>query len=342
MLNRIERYSTLVRVLKYFFIITALASISVISYYILANKDGKIRQKTSAVSADGSKDSEPDIGFKVNQPDLMGISLDNGPYYIQAEEMQELAGQVFFTNPKIKSMLSHIDWLNLTAKKAKLTTEDSHLQLFGDLKANLNKQYYLIGEQAEILHKESIIRSDHYSKLYTSEYTLESDNGFIMNYQNETAFFYGKINANIKQYKDQFTTNIKSDKFDVFWQNKTGHFLGNVVLLRDGTKVEADKMTAIINPSTNKLEKIYAYGHVKIIDEENTATSEYGEYIVSTSILTLKDQVKLYKDNNILLGELLHYSFITKKADLVGSPENTTKNGKKRVRAIIIPKSKNE
>ena len=53
--------------------------------------------------------------------------------------------------------------------------------------------------------------------------------------------------------------------------------------------------------------------------------------------------MKLYKDNNILLGEVLHYSFITKKADLVGSSEKTIKNGKKeRVRAIIIPKSKNE
>ncbi len=341
MLHRIEQYSVLVKLLKYFFVITALASISVISYYIFANKDGKIRQKTSAASVNGSKDSEPDIGFKVDQPDLMGISIENGPYYIQAEEMQELAGQVFFTNPQIKSMLNHIDWLNLTAKRATLTKDDSRLQLFGDLKANLNKQYYLIGEQAEILHKESIIKSDHYSKLYTSEYILESDNGFIMNYQNQTVFFHGKINTDIKQHKDEFTTNIKSDRFDIFWQNKIGHFLGNVVLLRDGTKVEADKMTAIISPITDKLEKIYAYGHVKIIDEENTATSEYGEYTVSTSILTLKDQVKLYKDNNILLGELLHYSFITKKADLVGSSEKNAKNGK-RVRAIIIPKSKNE
>ena len=343
MLNKVEQYSILVRIIKYFFIITALASVSVISYYILVNQDGKIRQNPTSAKTKGNQANETDISFKVDQPDLAGMSLNNGPYYIQAEQMQELAGQIFFTNPKVRSMLNHLDWLNLTAKEAKLTTDDSHLQLFGDLKANLNKQYYLIGEQVEILHKESIIRSDHYSKLYTSEYTLESDNGFIMNYQNETAFFYGKINANIKQYKDELVTNIKSDKFDVFWHNKTGHFLGNVVLLRDGTKVEADKMTAIINPGTNKLEKIYAYGHVKIIDKDNTATSEYGEYIVSTSILTLKDQVKLYKDNNILLGELLHYSFITKKADLVGSSENTIKNGKKeRVRAIIIPKSKNE
>jgi lipopolysaccharide transport protein LptA len=333
MLRKIEQYSRLIKLLKYFFVAIALTSISIISYYIIVNQNSKIQHNTS--TPDIQKNSEPDVSFKVNQPDLTGISLEHGPYYIQADKMEELAGQVFFVNPKVKSMLNHLDWLNIIAKKAKLTINDNHLQLFDDLKANLNKQYYLSGEQAEILHQESIIRSDHYSKLYTDEYNLESDNGFTLNYQNETAFFYGKINANIKQHKDKFTTNIKSDKLDVFWPSKTGHFLGHVILLRDGTKVEADKMTAIISSSSNKLEKIYTYGNVKITDQENIATSEYGEYIVSTSILTLKDQVKLYKDGNVLSGELLHYSFLSKKADLVGSPQKN--NG--RVRAVIIPKN---
>ena len=333
--KKIANRLKIIKSIKYFCLITVLITIVVISYYILVNQNNKIRQDTSIKSESSNKN---EAYSQISSPDLIGISLEHGPYYIKAEEMQEFSGYVEFRKPKVDLMMNHLDWLNVVSSTAKLTKSDNHLQLFDDIKANFNKHYYFSGEQAEIIKDESVIRSDHYSKLFTNEYNLESDSGFIINYQNQTAFFSGKINVDIKRAKDSISTNIKSNKLDIFWLKKTGHFLGNVILTRDGTKVEADKMNAIINKKTDELEKIHAYGNVKITDKENIATGEYGEYIVATEILTLKDRVKLYKNNNEMSGELLHYNFINKKANLVGSSK--TKNG--RVRAVIIPTKKHE
>lgn len=327
--NNTDNRYRIIKFIKYLCVIVAAVTVVVISYYVFVNKDNKIRQDNS-IQVKPSDNEE--INSRVNNPDLVGISCNNGPYYIKAEQMSEYSDYASFISPKVELMLNHIDWLNIVSNTAKLTKSDNHLQLFDNVKANFNKFYYYIGNHAEILKDDSIIRSDSYSKFYTEDYDLESENGFILNYQNETIFFYGKINANSKQVKDGSITNIKSDKFDVFWFKKTGHFLGNVILTKNGTIVEADKMIAKINPKTDKLDRVHAYGKVKITDKNNIATGEYGEFLVATETLTLKDNVKLYKDNNMISGELLHYNFTTKKADLVGDP----KTDKKRVSAVII------
>ena len=332
MSSKIKRRSKKIRLTKYLLVGIVIFTSIVMLYYIIANQDSKISHKN--IPNEQNKDSQPQISFEAKSPDLTGVSIDNGPYYIQAEEMQELSGQVSFKLPKVKLMIKHLDWLNLTSNSAKLTNLDQHLQLFDDVLANLNKQYYFVGTQAEIFAKDSIIKSEQISKFFTDESNLESKTGFFINYNEEIAYFYGKIDANIKQIKDKSATNIKSDKLDVFWQKKIGDFLGNVILTKDGAIVEADKMTAILNPITNQLDRIHAYGHVKITNKDQIATGEYGEYIATTEILTLKDKVTLLKQNNLMTGELLHYNFKTQKADLIALPGKD----KQRVRAVIFPK----
>ena len=333
--HKLKHRSKLIRSIKYALVIATLITALVLIYFVITNQNSKVNHKTSNLVNEDTNGSEPNIAFKAKLPDFTGISLDHGPYYIQANEMEESAGYVSFIEPKVKLMLKHLDWLNLTAKRANLTISDNHLQLFDDLHSNLNKQYYFNGEQAEILAKESIIQSSQYSKFFSNEYNLESQNGFILNYNDHTVFFHGSINLNIKKIKDQSTTNIKSDQLDVFWKNKIGHFLGHVILTKDGTIVQADKMTAIMNPKTNQLDKIHTYGHVKITNKDQIATGEYGEYIVATSILTLRHKVELLKQGNVITGEVLHYNFNTQKADLVGAPQKNNQ----RVKAVIIPKS---
>ena len=332
MLSKIKYRLIISKIIKYFFVILSFIIIVITGYYVITNQNNKIRHQTSVIPSNDN-DNKTDLKFRVDYPDLIGISLEHGPYYINAEEMQESTDYISFMMPEVKLMLNHADWMDLTSKTAKLTIKNNHLELFDDVKGNFNKEYYFNGTQAEIIKNDSIVKSDNYSKLFSDKYILESEQGFILNYKDKTAFFHGKINTDIKQETDEFIINIKSDSLDVVWLEKTGHFLGNVILLRNGTKVEADKMTAIINHQTNKLEKIYTYGNVKITDKNHKSTSEYGEYILATSILTLKDNVKLYKGDNIMSGELLHYNFITEKANLVGA--SNEKN--KRVKAVITP-----
>lgn len=336
MLDKIKFHLVITKFIKYLLLALVFFTVIIMSYYIIVNQDVKIRHQNDLPNQ--SNNDKEQVNLKINNPDLLGINLEHGPYYINANEMQESSGYFSFLYPRVKLMLNHIDWLNIISKTARLTINDNHLELFNNVQANFNQEYYFEGEQAEIIKNENLIRSDNPVKLFSSECTLKSEKGFIMNYKDETAMFYGKIDADIKQKEEEYVTNIKSDKLDVFLKNKSGNFLGHVVLLRNGTKVEADKMTVIINPETNKIERIFVYSNVKIIDKDNVATSKYGEYVVATSILTLKDQVKLHKNGSVLSGELLHYDFNAKKADLVGSSDNKSNQ---RVKAVIIPKSIN-
>ncbi len=300
---KIKRRSKFFRFIKYAFIFIVCVTATVTLYYIIANQNNKISHKKS-LPIEAKESAAINMSLKAQSPDLIGISLEHGPYYINAKEMQELSGHVSFIDPKVKLMLKHLDWFNLNSDKATLTTSDQHLQLFNNVRGNLNKQYYFESNQMEIFAQEAIIKSAEFIKVLTSEYNLTSQNGLLIDYNKQTAFFHGKIAAEVKAHKDKSVTNISSDKLEVFWQKKVGNFLG----------------------------------HVTITDNKQTATGEYGEYNVATSMLTLKDKVKLIKDGNILTGELLHYNLKTQQADLV----NTSTNNNQRVRAVIIPKKKDD
>lgn len=339
MSEKIKKISKRFRLIKYFSVLVILVTLSLVLYYIFDNQNKKISHNKAA-SVDNKVKSIADTSFKATEPDVLGINVDQGPYFIKAKEMQELSGIVSFNLPEAKIMLKHIDWLNIKSKKAKLTLKDNNLQLFEQVKGNLNKTYYFEGQQAEIVPPESIIKSYSDIKLFSKEGVLKSKKGFWLNYESQTAFFHGDIEAHINREKDNTRVDIKSDKLDVFWQKRKGDFIRNVILTKDGSIVKADKMTAFIGEHSKELEKVYAYGNVRIIDENQEATGEYGEYIVSKSLLILKNNVTLNREGSIVKGELLHYNFEQKKADLVGSPKDDSNS--QRVKAIIIPKKKND
>ncbi|MEK6734870.1 MAG: LptA/OstA family protein [Pseudomonadota bacterium] len=326
---KFKNRSNIVKLTKYTLVFIVLLTTTIVFYYIFLNQNNNISHKTTHVE---SEKQVNEVEFRANNPDLIGVSVDHGPYYIQANEMEEISGRVYFIDPKVRLMLKHLDWLSLRANKAYLTTKNNHLELFDDINSDLNKEYFFKGNYAEIFAQDYVIKSDQDSLFFTKEYNLSSAKGFIVNYNEQKAFFHGDIIANIQREKDKSRINIESEKLDVFFQNKEAHFIGKVVLDKDGTKVYADKMVAFVNPKTDQIEKIYAYDNVKIINDKQTATGDFGEYIVATSILTLKNNVKLKKQRDVAEGELLHYNFKTKKADLVGTNTN------KRVRVILKPK----
>lgn len=321
------------RYTKYSFVMIVLVTGILILYFIGTNQKSKINHK----APEKSQNSSSGIGFKAGSPDLTGVNLNHGPYYIKADEMEETSGKVYFKLPQVKLMIKHVDWLCINSRTAKLATKDNHLELFDDIKADLNKNYHFKGNQVEIFEQKSIIQSDILSYFYTEEYSLESKKGFIIDYNKQVGTFHGEIDANIKRKADKEVTNIKSNSLEVIWLEKVGHFIGNVVLIKQDTKIKADKMIAFLNHKTDQLEKVLAYGNVKIINKEQTATSDFGEYLAQTEILTLKQNVKLLKGNDVASGELLHYNFTTKKADLVGAANQNTKT---RVKAVITPQKK--
>ena len=336
MLHKSKKQFQFFRFLKYALVFMVLVAVFIVLYYAIDNQDSKISH--NIVSEKKNNTSEPNISFKASFPFLTGVNLEQGPYYIKSKEMKEIDGYVFFVEPSAKIMLKHVDWINITSDTAKLTRHNNNLILFDHVLANFNKKYYFKSTIVDIAQKNTEIKSDRYSRFFSEEHSIESDKGFTLNYESQIILFNGKINAYIKTSKDKTFTNIKSDKLNIYGKEKKGDFLGNVILTKDGAIIKSDKMIALLDRD-DKLDKIYAYGNVKIEDKNQVAIGEYGEYFVKNSKLVLKDKVTLFKDGNSISGELLNYDVDAKKADLIGSKENKSTG---RVKAIIIPKKKHE
>ena len=313
-----------------------LVTIFIVLYYMIDNQDSKISHNIASKKENNL--SEPYVSFKASFPFLTGVNLEQGPYYIKSKEMKESNGYVSFIEPKAKIMLKHINWVNVTSDIAKLVRYNNNLILIDHVLANFNNKYYFKSNIVEIMQKDYEIKSDSYSSFFVDEQNIDSEKGFTLNYETQIILFHGKVNTHIKTRKDKAVTNIKSDKLIIYEKEKKGEFLGNVILIKDGATIKSNKMIALLD-SNDKLDKIYAYGNVKIEDKSQVATGEYAEYFVRNSRLVLKDNVILFKNGNSISGELLNYNVDTKKVDLTGSKENSSKE---RVKAIIIPKKKNE
>ncbi len=320
--------------LKYLLIIFIIIGVTITFYYIISNQDNKINHKLSSLK---EGDSVPSITLKATTPDLVGISLDHGPYYIKAKEMEESSKNLNFIDPSMKMMIRHSGWIYVIAKSGLLKVNDNEFYVSNQVKANYNKEYFLESDQVNIFANNSVIDSDQPTRIYNNEAILFSDKGFLCNYANNVSYFYGKINLDIQRKTDSTKINIKSNKLNVFWHEKYGEFIGNVILTKNNTIVTANKMVALAG-AANSIEKIIATDNVVIKDGMQEAYGDRAEYLASNSLLTLKGNVVLVKGGSSIKGETLHYDFNNQKADIVGSKQNKSN----RVRAVIIPKELNK
>ena len=143
------------RATKYILVVIAFISLLIVSYLVFINQNNKISQKDANETS--NQQSKSLSKFEVGAPNLSGLSLEHGPYYVKAVEMMESAGKISFIKPRIKLMVKHFDWVSLSSERANLVREDNHFTLYEKIKGNFNQQYYLESEQLEILTKESII-----------------------------------------------------------------------------------------------------------------------------------------------------------------------------------------
>lgn len=331
MIEKIKLHIIIAKIVKYVLSFFVFLILSLVAYFAIVNSDVKIRHQNDLVD-DVNKDS-PRI--KITNPNLLGINLKHGPYTIIAEDLEQNHGEIKFVKPSVEMTINRESFLNVSANQAFLIEDNNNLQLVNNVKANFNKLYFFDSEYAEVIKNKSIVKSDKFVKLYNEQSTLTSGTGFLLNYETEIASFWGKIKVHTVQ-KDG-SVDISSDTLAVFLNEGKSIFQGKVLVIKNGTEVRANKMVVFLDKSTDEIEKIFLYGNVKIIDKENTSTSEYGEYFEKTSILTLKNNVKLNRNGSVLTGEVLNYNFNTKRADLVGEVNS---QGKRRVKAEITNTTK--
>jgi len=133
----------------------------------------------------------------------------------------------------------------------------------------------------------------------------------------DSAYFYEKANS-----LDAFghVKIVQGDTLFVY-----GDFLfydGNMKLarLRHNVRMK-NRKTTLTTDSLNydrKVNLAYYYTGGKIVDEENTLTSIWGQYSPSTDIALFKNNVHLKNENFVMDADTLKYNTKSKVADIVG------------------------
>jgi lipopolysaccharide export system protein LptA len=143
---------------------------------------------------------------------------------------------------------------------------------------------------------------------------------------------------------------INADALEVFQQENRAVFTGNVVAIQGDVRLKSDLMNVFYssnqdkktesksnqNPAQGAIDRIEVIGNVFLSTPQETASGATGEYDVRAEVVRLHDNVVLTRENNVLKGDKLIYSFATGKSQL--SAGGVAQNGKKeRVRALFVP-----
>ena len=171
------------------------------------------------------------------------------------------------------------------------------------------------------------------SKAYSQKAVYDVDKGYVVMTGN-----------NLKLIStDQIVT--ARDKFEYWVANGKLIASGRAVAVRDGDRIESDKMTALFteDKSGNRtLKSLTSQGHVVITTPDEILKSDHAVYDSSSSTATLKDNVKITRGPNVLEGVKAVLNTRTNVSKLFGGVTATQQQSGEsggRVRGVFYPGS---
>jgi lipopolysaccharide export system protein LptA len=147
------------------------------------------------------------------------------------------------------------------------------------------------------------------------------------------------------------------DKF-VYWAAQGRlEAIGKAVAVREGDKIEADKLIATFSESKDgkrELETLEGVGHVVITMPEEVITGAHAHYSAKSGVAVMNDNVRVVRGESFLEGASAQVDLNTNISKIYGSKtslgesadvgevtttEEISDTGKKRVRAVFYPKN---
>jgi len=142
---------------------------------------------------------------------------------------------------------------------------------------------------------------------------------------------------NLKLVSEDQTVTAK-DKMQ-YWVNQGKlEAIGNAVAIREGDKLEADKMIAIfVEDKSGKrvLKSLEGIGNVVITTPTEVLNGDRAVYKADTSMAELIDNVKITRGPNVLEGARAELNLKTNVSKIFGSSESSSG----RVKGVFFPKS---
>lgn len=161
---------------------------------------------------------------------------------------------------------------------------------------------------------------------------------------------YAKMTGNNLKLVSEDQTVTANDRFEYWLNNGRLEAHGNAVAIREGDKLQSDKMIATFTERGGKraLKTLEAIGNVVITTPDEVLKGERAIYNANTDIAELKDNVFITRGPNTLQGARAQVNLATNVSKMFGGASasttsstttTTTEEGTGRVRAVFYPES---
>jgi lipopolysaccharide export system protein LptA len=126
---------------------------------------------------------------------------------------------------------------------------------------------------------------------------------------------------------------IKSNELQADTKNRTAIFLGKVVAKQADFTMHADRVVVYYGAQGGDVEKVEAFGTVRIVQENRIGTAQHAVYYNREGRITLSGSPRVVQGKDSVSGREITYYLNEEKSVVTGSPES-------RVEAVIYPKGK--
>ena len=126
---------------------------------------------------------------------------------------------------------------------------------------------------------------------------------------------------------------IKSNELTTDSNNRTATFIGKVSAKQGDVTIYCDRMVIYYSDKEKEVEKVEAFGNVRIIQLDRTGLSGHALYENKAGRITLDDNPMVYRGEDIVKGKIIYYFLDTQNSQVVSEPG-------KPVMVLVHPKKK--
>jgi len=126
---------------------------------------------------------------------------------------------------------------------------------------------------------------------------------------------------------------IKSSALSTDTVNRTATFTGKVVARQGDITIYCDRLVIIYSDKEKEVEKVEAFGNVRILQENRKALAGHAVYENKAGKIILYDNPKVYQGEDEVTGKVITYFLDTQRSEVTSDADT-------RVLAIIHPKEK--
>ena len=126
---------------------------------------------------------------------------------------------------------------------------------------------------------------------------------------------------------------IKSNALSTDSATGTAVFTGKVTARQGDVVIYCDRMVIYYSKTEKDVDKVEAFGNVRIIQGNRTAQAGHAVYFGKAGKIILDDNPKMYQGEDEVSGKVITYYFDSQRSEVTGDPDS-------RVFVIINPRQK--